>query len=311
MSSLRFILPLLVSATPLLAQQDAPAVNASAILRDLDMTELRQKQAAQSVQQSVVAKLQAAMSSGSAAASLYSEAVKAMVFQGKKDDARAFEDWRNEKALLLRSKEMQTALQLYFKYLVLSIQRKDAKNPAMFVNPSLTYARDLAAAGPYFVSGKETKGGGRRNKKPDSNDPTAKPDEIKGLLDTALPETIVVKWLGAASMLPEGKNWDLRAGDISGILEKNVRPFLREQKNPQLIETWDLEMQLQADLVTAGQLDYDADQFNTVTRPTMQFSKASDYSALGMNNRAINEIYSLIKAYPQHPDFPKWVQSIR
>jgi len=318
MSSRRLFLPLLlVCASPVFAQQDGPAVNASAILRDLDMTELRQKQAAQSAQQSVIAKLQSAMSSGSAAVSLYSDAVKSTVFQGKKDDARAFEDWRGQKAELLRSKEMQTALQLYLKYLVLSLQRKDAKSPATFVNPSLLYARELAAAGPYFVTtGKaEGKGGGRRGggKKnaPEAGNPGAKPDEIKGILDASVGDTPIAKWLGIGPMLPEGKNWELRAGDLSGILEKNVRPYFREQKNPQLIETWDLEMQLQADLVTAGQLDYDADQFNTVTRPIMQFAKANDYSTLGMNNHAINDIYTLIKTYPQHPDFPKWVQRIR
>jgi hypothetical protein len=63
--------------------------------------------------------------------------------------------------------------------------------------------------------------------------------------------------------------------------------------------------------VSMSRREHDATEFNTVVRPRIQLARANDMAELGQKNRAVTEIYSMVKAYPQHPDFSKWVQRIR
>ncbi len=86
---------------------------------------------------------------------------------------------------------------------------------------------------------------------------------------------------------------------------------MRTVKDPALIQTWDLEMKVLADRATSGRLDFLAADFNTMVRPKMIFSRANDMILLGQKNRAVNDIYILVKTYPQHPDFSKWVAKLR
>jgi hypothetical protein len=131
------------------------------------------------------------------------------------------------------------------------------------------------------------------------------------LLNKSLAESVFVKWLRLGPWLPKGEDWELTPGNFSGILGKNIRPVLRAARDQQLLGTWELEMKVLADRVTFGRLEHQADEFNNVTRPRLQFSRANDMIEIGQTNRGITEIYTMVKTYPQHPDFGKWVQRLR
>jgi len=308
---------LLAAARLAVAQQDM-TINAPSILQDLDRIEQQQKAIVDNARQSAVAQLRAAASSGSAAADLYERAIEATQFDGKKNKAGSFSDWKSNASDALRTKEMQAILLFHLRYLLLSIDRKTVGKPEPFAAPSLTYASDLAQADSLFL-----RQGQKVQDIKDSRDkPTQREKDDKAvldrvfqakadLLDKSIGDSVFTKWFHLDPYLAKGDDWEQSPGNISGILEKNVRPVLRAAKNPQLISTWEFETKVLADRVTSGRLQYAADDFNTIKLPQMQFSRANDYAAIGQPNRAANEIYIIIKTYPQHPDFKKWVARLR
>lgn len=303
-------LSLVVIAPQVLAQQDGPPVDAGTILRELDQIEEKQQAALQAARNTAISQIKVAASNPSNATNLYESAIEATQFDGVRGQGAAFADWKKSKSALLRTKEMQTALLLHLKYLALSLERKNSDKPELFVPPSLAFAVEVAGADDLFL-----KQGQFIREQADKKDEVAVQKEAvklkEELLGKSLADSIFVKWLRLGPSLPKGEDWELTPGNIPGILEKNVRPILREAKNPQVIDTWEFEMKVQADRITFGRLEHQATEFNTVARPRLQFSRANDMEVIGQKNRAINEIYSMVKTYPQHPDFSKWVQRLR
>lgn len=314
--SFRWLLPVVFAAAlvPGYSQQpDAPAVNVDAILRDLDQIELQQKQAVLSARQAAVNQIKAAAGNGATAADLFEKAIEATQFEGTRNKGGAYADWKSSKAELLRAKEVQTALTMHLRYLALSLERKGSDKPELFAPPSVAFVQELAAADPLFIKTAQSVAQ-PANSDRDREQQALDKEAIKlkdELLNKSLNESIFVKWLRLGSALPKGEDWELTPGNLSGILEKNVRPVLRSAKNPQLFATYELELKVLADRVTASRRDHDATEFNTVTRPRLQLARANDMADLGQKNRAITEIYSMVKTYPQHPDFSKWVQRLR
>jgi len=288
-------------------------VNAEAILRELEQIEKKQKQELLSARQMAVNQVKSAAASGSAAADLYERAVEAVQFEGTKNKAAAYADWKSSKAAMLRTNEIQAALTLHLRYLALSLERKGSDKPDLFIQPSLTYVRDLAAADATFIKqalSVSQQGGSDRDRERQAVDREA--IKLKDdLLNKSLNESVFVKWMRLGSSLPKGDDWELTPGNLSGILEKNVRTPLRAAKNPVLLATYEQEMQFLADRVSASRREHDATDFNTLVRPRLQLARADDMAALGQKNRAVTEIFLLVKTYPQHPDFGKWLTRLR
>jgi len=302
-----------VSLTVAHAQQDAPPVNADAILRELDQIEQQQKQALTSARQSALNQIKMAASSASSAVDLYENAVEDIQFEGTKNKGGAFADWKSGKAAMLRTKEAQAALMLHLRYLAMSLERKASDKPELFVQPSLTYVNELAATDALFIKLAQSAAQPASSER-DREQQAVDREAIKlkdELLGRALTDSVFVKWLRLGPSLPKGDDWELTPGSLSGILEKNVRAELREAKNPALLSTYELEMKFLADRVTSTHRDHDAAEFNTVSRPRLQLARANDMAELGQKNRAVTEIVMLVKTYPQHPDFSKWVQRVR
>ncbi len=293
-----FKLPLaafLLAATvsPLCAQQDGPPINVDSVLRELASLENKQKETHQQALTSAINTLRPGSAGGPAASNLYQSAVEATQFEGLRDKVTAFINWKKQNSDLLRSSEMQTALGLHIRYLLLSIQRSQAEDGKQFVQPSLDYVEDLRR----FLESLE-----KLDKVPGL---------IKELMDKGINESVFTKWLRLGPWLPTGKDWEANPGNLSGILEKNVRTILREEKSPKVIDTWDFEMKYEADRITTGRLAHAADSFNTVNRPKMQFSRANDLILIGQTNRGTSEILALVRTYPQHPDFGTWVARLK
>lgn len=281
-------IPVLFAVPP-----DASPPDATSLAKELDALELKQKLSKESQKNAMLGQLQTALTNGAAAASLYSQAVESVHFRGKKNKGEAFLDWKKSHADLLRSNEMQTALLLHLRYLLLSIQRKGLENPASQLPALTAYLSELIEADKLFSNQKSS------------------PSEAKDLLDKPLDQSVITQWLGLGDWLPDEQSWALRPGDVAGILENNVRPVMREQKDPQITATWDLQLQVEANRITTGRSEFQADQFNSVTRPGLLFSRAQDMVAVGLPNRGVLEMFALVKTYPTHPDFATWVARIR
>ena len=283
-------LPIFAQALPAHAQQDSSPVDVAAILRELDTLEHKQKQTIESARQSAINTLRQGLGGGPAATNLYTEAIGATRFDGLKDKVSAFTDWKKKNAEEMRSQDFQTALRLHLRYLILSLERGNTDKPMTLAKPSMDYVAELVKAQADFKS--------------DAAE--------KEILSKKINDSIFTHWLKLGPWLPSEKEWESSPNNVSGILEKNIRRPLREAKDPNLISVWDFEIQTRNENISKrGSRDYDANQFKTIELPKLQFARANDLVALGMNNRGITEIFALIKTNPQHPDFAAWLQRLR
>ena len=131
--------------------QKVSVPNAESILREIDLMEGKQKDGKERERKSVLAAIQAAAANGVTAGNFYKKAVEEVEFNGKKDKAATFMDWKKDNAELLRSKEMQAALLLHLKYLALAIQRKDMEQPENMIPALMGYVNELVSQDKLFA----------------------------------------------------------------------------------------------------------------------------------------------------------------
>jgi len=275
---------LLAAAFPVFAEQDAPPPNVDSLASELTSIETKQKQTKAAAKSTILGQIQAASANGQLASAFYAQAIEEVKFRGRKDKVTALIDWKKANGDLLRSKDLQSALLFHLRYLAMALQRKDIAKPETLLPATMAYINDLAKD---------------------------YPEDTQNLLGQAIGQGVIAQWLKLNDWLPDSKVWEPQPGNIAGILEKNVRPILRDLKSPQLLQTWDLQLKLEAEGATKAHLEYQSDAFNTVARPRLIFQRSQDMIILGQPNRAVGEIIAIVKAYPEHPDFPTWTAKIR
>jgi hypothetical protein len=137
------------------------------------------------------------------------------------------------------------------------------------------------------------------------------PEQADNLLKKPASDGPLSKWMFLAGELPQGESWEPAAGNLEGILEKNVRPVWRKTSDPRLSSTWDLLIEFQGALAGAGGSDFEREKFETLVKPRLLFGRAVDRISQGQPNLAANEMLALIKKYPTHPDWPSWAEKLR
>jgi hypothetical protein len=274
------------------ASKDSPPLKADQILKELELLEVKRKSTLRASKAQALSKLQAASQSGPAAVRLYTEAVKAIQFDGRLQKKQTIQDWKEKNADLLDSREMEMAAVLHIRYLILSIQRSEAEKADAMVNPSLAYLRDLEK----FLLEQSKKG--------------PLPQDAQKLLGSPINDSLIAKSMLIQGLLPK-TNWESNPGNFVGILEKNIRPHLLESKSPSLIQTWDMQIQFDEERIANGRVDNELENFQTNTAPSLYFARANARYQIGQVNMASNEILSLIRNNPAHPDFDKWIARLR
>jgi hypothetical protein len=228
---------------------------------------------------------QAAAAPGSAGR-LYEKAIEAT-------SSGDFAEWKKRNADLLRSKPFQEAAQMYLRYLVLSLERGPSdRDSKRWAEPSLRYARDLAA----LLTGKDFR---------------SAPGQSNELLREPIAKSLFTQWLQVGPLLPPDATWEQVPGNLSGILEKNVRAPWRSIGDPRTDLAWQLELETGVALADADGSERAARNFNQGTAPALIFRRAIDRAATGQPNRAAADVLGLVRRHPTHPDFPQWAAKLR
>ena len=55
---------------------------------------------------------------------------------------------------------------------------------------------------------------------------------------------------------------------------------------------------------------FDQEKFNTERYPQLLWNRAQEYVAIGQPNRALGEMFKVVKGYPQHPSLGDWIAQI-
>jgi hypothetical protein len=342
MSSLPHFRPLaaavsvaLLSSLPSLPAfaEDAPPVDVAQILKQLKGLKDQQAQSMKTSKMKALQQAQAAASDPGKALEMWEEAVRMTQFAGVSRESSAFHDWKSGEGEALKEKECQAALHLYFSWLALTLQRASGSSVKDLLPPIINYTKE-ANADQAAMDGFEENV--KREKELDSalhkrgNPRRSNDDQVKRLHDQIVKQpttgSVVVQALQIADALndagsskgvkgPDGvqtqaPTWEHSPGNVDGIFQKIVLPELRIEKDPRIVEYWDMKLKQEADSVTKSKLTFEADKFNQVRRPQLLWSRAQDVLAIGQKNRALGEMFKLVQTYPTHPDAVNWMSTL-
>ncbi|MFV0415734.1 MAG: hypothetical protein ACK5NG_05140 [Chthoniobacterales bacterium] len=258
-------------------------------LEELLANRSRQKEQAQLLAIKEIS--QAAENSGMAL-NMYEDSIKLTQFEGKSGQLQDMVDWKKKNVDWLKSRAFSDALKLHLRYLALTLQRTGSDKPENFIKPSQAYLMSLQEAKDGNLS---------KKKKP--------PTQATKLLAGSIVNSPFVRLKRLEPFLVNlPKDWALNPGDAEGILEKNIRPFMRNKKDSALIKTWDWQINYEANEAEGSELDITVKEFNTTRKPELEAARAKDIQLLGNNDAALQELMRLLKNYPAHPNFEAWIQ---
>ncbi|MDB6149682.1 MAG: hypothetical protein JWQ44_1130 [Chthoniobacter sp.] len=295
--------------------QDAAPVDFAALLRDLKL--IRETQVTQSKQQRQTAlqQVQSAAANGERAAVIWEDAIRAVQFDGAAKEGTAFRDWKEKEGAGLSTKEGRNAARLYFTWLGLTLQRDGGATVKDLMPQVINYTKELSADQQAMDLLEETikrekelsagKHGGPRR----SNDEQVAKRIHDLVLGKGLGGSAVVQWMKIADFVKPEK-WETTPGNYDGIFNQIVLPELRAQKDPRVLDYWDMRLKKEAESASKAKLAFEIDKFNNERRPTLLWNRAEDMLLIGQRNRAMTEMFNLIKTYPKHPEGEGWLEKL-
>jgi hypothetical protein len=234
-----------------------------------------------------------------------------------------FRAWKDAEGEMLKERPVANAVHLHLTWLALTLQHTSGIPTKDLLPSVVNYTKELAmdeavidALADNIKLEREAAaiappGGGNRRNQPQPRKATDA--EIKRAHDSILKRGLgaspVVKWMNLNEAIATQK-WENNPSDFDGIYEKIILPELRAQRDLRALEYWDIKLKKEADAATRSKLAYEVDKFNTQRRPALLWSRAQELSQLGQKNRAVGEMFTLIKTYPTHPDAGAWITTL-
>lgn len=313
---MRKLLPLLFTAAAAVAQ-DAPPLDAAKLLEALKAIKEQQVQGVQGARQALLKSAQSAAASGAAASAAWVEAVRQTQFEGAEKEGAQFREWKEKEGALFSEKEVQNATQLYFRWLAITTQHSLGASTKELLPGIIAYGRDLMADAASLENQVEhadkekdratQRPGAARNQRV-----LTETDRIQRvheqILRRPLPASPPVKALRAEEII-RGEGWEMTPGDVDGIYDKIVLPELRKTRDPRVLEYWDMKIKMEGEAVK-DKPAFDQDKFTRERRGELLWRRALEFNELGLRNRCINELFAVLRAFPQHPQSSGWVGTL-
>ena len=278
-----------------------------------------QAQASKTSKLTAYQQIAAAASSPERALGLWEEAVKATQMDGAGKENAQFRAWKEGEGELFKEREVQNAVHLHLEWLALTLQRSAGATVKDMLPSLLAYAKE--ASRPIRLGWPCPGGSTMKKDVPGAEHPSPrrrrKPQGRRGHPQDARlgPQSqsgsgsVVVQWLKLGDAVAVDK-WEGNPGNLDGLYKNVIQVELRAEKDSRVFEYWDYKMKRGADIATKSKLSFEIDKFNTQKMPTILWNRTMEYTYLGQKNRAMTELFGIIKKYPTHPDVPDWIETL-
>lgn len=313
--------------------QDGPPVNTAELLTALRAIRDQQVTQQKSLRQRAITEAQAAAANGPRAVQLWEDAVRTVQFNGAPREGAQFREWKEKDGATLSDARVQTAARLYFSWLALSLQRSGGATGKDMLPSVIAHTKDVTALQAALDTledqmrrEKELAASGKHGTRDKKTDDGAVKRMAEQMLNKPVGSSAVVQSLRLGDLLGDAASkrggragggqaeiaagWEQSPGNVEGMFQATILPEMRAQKDARLLEYWDLRIKKEADGALRSKLAFDADQFTQVKRPQLLWNRAQDVLALGQKNRAISEMFNIVKTFPTHPDADRWVASL-
>lgn len=308
---------------------DAPPVNAAEMLNSLkQFRELNQKGMV-TRRNDVIQRVTAAAASGEKAAAFWKDAVKAVEFEGAKREAAQLRGWREGYGEAFSDKLCQNAARLHLYWLGLTLRRAAGVEIPDLLPNVIEFVKQVQAdeAASEHLSEQIQKAMERDNASPAARKKIQEDTTVRRVRDDImrLPVTggPVARWLGIEEILmgaSGGKGskadapaaaWEYSPGSVDGIYETIILPEFRARKDPRLLEYWDMMLKREARRMADVTLDVEKCEWAAGKRPSLLWRRAQDVLLIGQRNRAIGEMFNIIKTHPGHLEAVMWMDALQ
>lgn len=323
------VIPLIIVAlsAPALAQlNDVAPLDMKQVLTGLKQLKEQNETNLRTRRSMAYKQIVTAAASNDAAAAFWTNAVMAVQFKGVDHENTAVRDWLKGEGEGLKAKEGANAARLHLVWLGLTMQHSAGAETKQLLPAVLDFTRQLEvdeqAIGRVAEQIDKAKAAGAA-KKPAAAKNLAEDTHAKKMHDSILrapvSNSVVSQSLQLADLLgdagkrrkrgedAEASQWEPVPGNVKGIYSAIILPEFRETKDPRLMDYWDMMLRKNQEGLYAGIPAFEERQLTQVNRPAIQWSRAQDMLLIGLKNRAITEMFNLIKAFPQHPEAANWI----
>lgn len=287
-------------------------MNVGELLKTLKTMREQQIQAVQSQKQAAYQKIASAAGSNEAATALWEEAIKATQMEGAGKEGAQFRTWKEGEGEAFKEREVQFAVRLHLQWLALTLKRSGGVTVKDLLPDVIRYTQDLLGDEVGMENLQESikrdreQGDKNQKKAQKSRDDATMKRVHDQVLNRSVKNSVVAQWLKLTDLI-DATHWEMTPGNYDGIYTNIVLPEMRQQKDVRLFEYWDGKLKREAEAATKSKLLFEVDKFNTIRRPTLLWNRTQEFVHVGQKNRAITEMYNLIKAFPLHPEADTWI----
>lgn len=311
----------IVLAGPILAQNvDTAPVDTRYLLEALKQLREQNESAIKGRRASAYQQVAGAASSPDRAVAFWKEAVKAVQFEGAEKEGSQIRDWREGDGEALNDRLCANAVRLHLNWLALNLQHAAGAETKLLLPKILEHVNsvqgDIQLA--EHLADTLDKAKERDSKSPGARKNIQEDGVVKRVHDQIMKMSVssspVARWLQLGDSLGSKKKgsggWEQVAGNVDGIYNSVILPEYRASKDLRLLEYWDMVLKREAERAADRKLDVEQRDWTNVKRPSLLWARAQDVLLVGQKNRAITEMFNLVKTYPQHPDAANWIGQI-
>ncbi|MEO6787477.1 MAG: hypothetical protein ABI318_15200 [Chthoniobacteraceae bacterium] len=329
----RLLIPSIIAAlsAPALAQlNDIPPVDLKQVLQGLKQFKEQNETGLKTRRNNAYKQITTAAASNEAAAAFWTNAVLAVQFAGVDHQATAVRDWLKSEGEGLKASAGANAARLHLVWLGLTIQHAAGAETKQLLPTVVDFVRQLdaddAAIGhvvDQIDKAKERAGNSKVAVKTKAVEVGTQAKKMHdSILRMSVTSSPVAKSLQIADLLrdvakkkkkgddAEPATWETVPGNVNGIYNAIILPEFRATKDPRLLDYWDMMIRKGQENIYAGMPGFEERQWTQVKRPTLLWSRTQDLLLIGQRNRAITEMFNLIKAFPQHPEAASWITQL-
>ncbi len=270
----------------------APLPNPDVILRELAAIKTNLEQQRQQRLRQTATEVLRVSNSPSDARNLYLSAIKEVEFAGLTGEGGRFTERKKQLDDQMSTPVFREAITLHLKYLALTLDRALTLDQPVKFDQVWAYVRQAAEARYKF------------------RQELAQNRLAAELLGRGVNQSVFEQVYRFGPDLREFPNWEMSPGNVVGILDKQIRPELRKNRDPRLIETWDLQIKFEQGLAVDDGRDMAVRNFEQVRLPALLWNKAQDVYAIGGTSEGMAMMLDIVRKYPTHPDLGPWVESL-
>lgn len=319
---------ILALAAPTFAQVgDTPPMDVGQLLQSLKQLREQGETSIKNRRNTAYQQVMAAAASPEKAAAFWKEAVKAVQFDGASHEGAQLHDWKEGDGEALNDKLGQEAVRMHLQWLALTLQHAAGAEvktmlPQIIEFTKLIQADQVATErlAEQLDKAKEREGPKTASAKKNIAEDSIVKRVHDQILKTSVASSPVSRWLQLGELVGDGgkkrtkesgaTGWESTPGNLDGIYNAIILPEFRAAKDPRLLEYWDLIIKRETERAAARKLDVEQRDWSQVRFPSLRWARAQDVLILGYRNRAIGEMFTLVKSFPQHPEAANWIGQI-